>query len=106
MITFIGDDILQCTEGGTQIATAFPKAGVIVSLPGIHATQRDAYLDTLDAQRRQQNMPQLTDAERETVLLTSVDLIVKEGKILIRPDPVRMDLAFEADMLLQEKVSK
>src|SRR5689334_7066060 len=102
MITFIGDDILQRTDGGTQIATAFPKAGVIVTLPGIHATQREAYLDVMDAQRRQQNMPVLTDAERELVLLTSVDLIIKEGKILIRPDPLRMDLAFEADALLQE----
>lgn len=106
MITFIGDDILQATDGGTQIATVFPQAGVVVTLPGIHATQRAAYLDHVDAQRRTQGLPGLNEAEREAILETSVDLIVKEGKILIRPDPNRMDLAFEADTLLQERVSK
>jgi hypothetical protein len=106
MITFIGSDILQCAIGATHIATVFPKAGVVVCLPGIHATQRAAYLDALDAQRQQQNLPPLTEAEREAILGMSVDLIVKEGKILIRPDPSRMELAFEADTLLQEKVSK
>ena len=47
----------------------------------------------------------LGTADREFTKV-DLDLIVKEGTILIRPDPCRMDLAFEADALLQEKVSK
>jgi len=44
----------------------------------------------------------LSSEEEETVLEEAVDLILEAGKILIRPDPSRMDLAFEADALLQE----
>jgi hypothetical protein len=106
MLTFIGEDTLQRPDGGTQIATVFPRTGVVVTLPGIHATQWAAYIEMLDGQRREKELPPLTEPEREATLATAVDLIIKEGKILIRPDPSRMDLAFEADSLLQEKVSK
>ncbi len=79
---------------------------MIVTLPGIHATQRDAYLKQLDGQRREQGLAPLDETQRAQVSQDAVDLIVKDGHVLIRPDPDRMDLAFEADALLQEIISK
>ena len=109
MVTFIGENLLlgiAGQDGGTRIATVFPRAGVIVTVPGIHSTQREAYLERVEVQRQGNALPPLTDAERDKLLSASVDLIVKEDKVLIRPDPENMDLAFEADVLLQEVVSK
>lgn len=109
MLTFIGDNLLQTPAGqtaGTHIATVFPRARVIVTLPGIHCTQRDAYLAALDADRKNQALPPLTEAQRDQLNAQAVDLILKEDRVLIRPDPDRMDLAFEADTILQECVSK
>jgi hypothetical protein len=108
-ITFLGENILRGvagSNGGTHIATIFPRARVMVTLPGIHCTQRDAYLESVDAQRRSECSGPLTMDERDRLMLEGVDLIIKEDRVLIRPDPERMDLAFEADMLLQEEVGK
>jgi len=104
MLTFIGEPLAMGAAGATRpirIVTVFPQQEVIVTVPGIHATQRQAYLDQLDEQRRQSGRPPLNDAEQESVLLAAVDLIVEDKAILIRPDPERMDLAFAADALLQ-----
>jgi hypothetical protein len=109
MITFLGENLLRGVagpNGGTHIATAFPRARVVVTLPGIHCTQREAYIENVDAQRRAEGKAPLTMEEHDHLLLEAVDLIIKEDRVLIRPDPERMDLAFEADTLLQEEVSK
>jgi hypothetical protein len=109
MVTFIGENLLQGVakqDCRTHIATVFPKARIIVTVPGIHSTQREAYLEHVDAQRKGDGAPPLGEAERERLLADSVDLIIKEDKVLIRPDPESMDLAFEADTVLQEVVSK
>ena len=109
MVKFIGESLALAgagVNGDTHIATAFPRAGVIVTVPGIHATQREAYLEQLERTRRAEGLPAISDAEAERLLEASVDLVVKDGRVLIRPDPSRMDLAFEADALLQEVLSK
>jgi hypothetical protein len=109
MITFIGENLLEGVagaNGGTHIATVFPRARVVVTLPGIHCTQREAYLERLAAERKAQGLPALTTAEHDRQMLDAVDLIIKEDKVLIRPDPERMELAFEADAVLQEEVPK
>jgi hypothetical protein len=71
-----------------------------------HALQRLFYRDRLNAQRRLQELPDLTEDETDEVWDNAVDLIMQDSDVLIRPEPVRMPLAFEADECLQELLSK
>jgi hypothetical protein len=90
----------------SRIATVFPYANTIVTLPGIHATQRMAYVDLLTRQRLELGLGPLTPDEESVEWRNSVDLIVEDNAILIRPDPDDMPLSFRADDLLQELVPK
>jgi hypothetical protein len=53
-----------------------------------------------------QGLPPPDDAETELEMTESVDLLMNEQHVLIRPDPARMDLAFLCDERLQSLVSK
>ena len=90
----------------TRIGTVFPSRRTVVTLPGIHATQRVEFIECLEEARRAAGGPPLTEEEVEEESAQSVDLIIDGSRILIRPDPEHMDLAFGADELLQELVSK
>ncbi len=108
-LRIIGESPLRRPEANVppvRIGTVFPRAGVLVTLPGIHATQRLAYVQDLNARRLQAGQPPLTEEEEVNEWAQSVDLIIEGDRILIRPDPDNMPLAFEADELLQELVSK
>jgi len=96
----------KVAELSTRIATVFPRDKVIVTCPGIHATQRQAYTDQLSHARVAQGLPPLTDAEELACWMESVPLILEPNAVLIRPDSERMDLAFETDSLLQTFISK
>lgn len=89
-----------------RIGTIFPHEGVLVMLPGIHAMQRQSYLDWVNAHRRAAGRPALTPEERTAIWNGAVDLVVEDDHIFIRPDPANMPLAFEADNLLQEMLPK
>jgi hypothetical protein len=107
MATFIGDNFSARDENGefkARVATIFPKAKTIVTIPGIHATQRCAFIDSLNQVRVQEGKPPLTEDEEDAEMEQSVDLFVREQGVFIRPDPTRMELAFEADEVLQEEV--
>jgi hypothetical protein len=86
----------------TRIGTVFPSSRTMVTLPGIHATQRLDFIEHCNEQRRAAGQPALLPAEEERLLLEAVDLIFEANHILIRPDPSEMDLAFAADELLDE----
>ena len=109
-LQIIGDHPLDRDEQGnlrSRIATVFPRGNVLITLPGIHATQRIAYVDHANRERTAKGLPPLTEEEQFSEWEHAVDLIIDEdGSILIRPDPGRMRLAFEADEMLQEIVSK
>ncbi len=108
-IRIIGDHPLARDAQGnlrSRIATLFPRARTLVTLPGIHATQRMAYVHAVNADRGAVGIPPLTEEEEMVEWQQSVDLIVDDNAILIRPDPDNMPLAFEADDQLQELVSK
>ena len=90
----------------SRIATVFPFGNTIVTLPGIHATQRMAYVDALTRQRSEQGLGPLSREEEAREWQNSVDLIIEDDIILIRPDPQEMSLSFRADDLLQELVPK
>jgi hypothetical protein len=90
----------------SRIGTLFPRTRTLVTLPGIHATQRMAYVEALNAERRRSGLPVLTEEDEMTEWQQSVDLIMDDDVFLIRPDPENMPLAFEADEQLQELASK
>ena len=105
----IGDHPLARDASGklrSRIGTVFPRSRTIVTLPGIHATQRLAYLDLLAAERVAAGRPPMSQEEALAEWEASVDLVFDEGDVLIRPDPDNMPLAFEADEVLQEVTPK
>ncbi|MGA2481005.1 MAG: hypothetical protein ABSG63_19855 [Spirochaetia bacterium] len=90
----------------SRIATAFPRHDTLVTLPGIHVTQRQAFMEHLNRQRMQEGKGPLPRQEAEFEWSYAVDLIIETDTLLIRPDPVNMPLAFRADDLLQRLVPK
>lgn len=108
-VRIIGEHPLAKDAAGrprSRIGTVFPGQRTIVTLPGIHATQRMAYIELLCRERVQQGLPPLTRYEESELWDNSVDLVIEGDNVLIRPDPANMNLAFHADEVLQETVSK
>ena len=105
MVTFIGENFSArdaCGEIKVRIATVFPYARTIVTEGNTHADQRQIYVDNLIRNLAEQGKPALSDGEQDAAMEMSVDLLVDEKAILIRPNPTQMELAFEADELLEE----
>lgn len=105
----MGAHPLAKTASGTlasRIGTVFPRHKTLVTLPGIHATQHMAFITDLNASRKQAGLPPLSPDDEMLEWQNSVDLIMEDDSILIRPDPQNMALAFDADELLQELTSK
>ena len=105
----IGEDLLAKDADGklkSRIATVFPYGNTIVTLPGIHATQRLTYVDLLKQQRTEFGLAPVSREEEANEWQSSVDLIMEDDTILIRPDPDSMEVAFRADELLQQLVPK
>lgn len=90
----------------SRIGTVFPRSRTLVTLPGIHAMQRVAYVNDVNATRQRFNLSPLSEEDEMVEWQQSVDLIMEPDAILIRPDPENMAIAFEADELLQDLVSK
>lgn len=89
-----------------RVATLFPRHKLLVTSPGVHASQRNVFITWLNQRRQAEKLPPLSAAEEVQECAGAVDLIIEQDNILIRPDPDNMSLAFEADELLQELVSK
>lgn len=105
----LGEHPLAKDDNGrlrSRIGTLFPYRNVLVTLPGIHAMQRLALLELLNAERLAAGQPVLTREEESQVWENGVDLIIDADGVLIRPDPDNMPLAFKADEVLQELVPK
>jgi len=90
----------------SRIGTVFLRTPGLVTLTGIHATQRLGWIKELNRERASAGQAKLTGEEIDAEITRSVDLLFDEQYVLIRPDPFAMDLAFEADELLQTLVSK
>ena len=76
MPTIIGEHPLAKDADGrlkSRIATVFPFADTIVTLPGIHATQRIAFLDVLESKRREEGRPPLSAEEQSALFDSAVD---------------------------------
>ncbi len=108
-IRILGEHPLAVDSAGrllSRIGTIFPLSRTLVTLPGIHATQRLAYIADINASRLAAGQSKLDEEDEMSEWQHSVDLIMDADCILIRPDPENMAMAFEADDLLQELVSK
>jgi hypothetical protein len=69
-----------------------------------HTIQKHDYI--LE-KRKSKHLPELgPDEEAELCYSTAVDLVMQNDSVLIRPVPKKMDLAYKADEILQEIVSK
>jgi hypothetical protein len=91
----------------TRIGTVFPAYSVLwTQLPGVHALQRLGFIERVNKDRAAKALPPLSLEEEERLSAESVDLIFEPDHILVRPDPDHMDLACQADELLQGLVSK
>ncbi len=77
-----------------------------MTVPGIHAWQRAAFEEHANKQRAAAGKPALSEEEMDAACEGSVDLFFEGGTVLIRPDPGNMELAFQADELLQTLTSK
>ncbi len=88
------------------IATVFPTENAVVTLPGIHATQRLDFLDLLNQERTATGRPRLSPEEAERLSLGAVDVVRERDLLLIRPDATQLEAALAADNLLQQLVPK
>jgi hypothetical protein len=105
----LGDPLFARDETGrlkSRIGTLFLRTPGLVTQTGIHATQRLAWIKELNRERAAAGLQKLTNEEIDAEMAHSVDLLFDDRFVLIRPDPYAMDLAFEADDLLQALVSK
>ena len=90
----------------TRIGTIFLRTPGLITIRGIHAMQRLAFIDALNKRRAAQGLPKLTQKEEEAEIAESVDLLFDENYALIRPDPDNMPVAIRGDEFLQKFVSK
>ncbi len=97
------DGQLKSRSGSIFISGEYPG---LVTVPGTHAMQRQTWIGEVNRTRAEDGKPALTSIEIGKLLESSVDLVFFENVVLIRPDPNRMDLAFQADEELQKFVSK
>ena len=105
----LGDPIFAKNPDGSlksRIGTIFFRTPGLVTMRGIHAMQRIAWIRALNDERTAAGQPPLTETEEEEELADSADLLFTDEYVLIRPAPTRMDLAFKADEALQALVSK
>jgi hypothetical protein len=90
----------------SRIGTIFPGYRALVTLPGIHATQRMAFVDLLNRRRQENGLAPLAREDVTDLWMSAVDLVMDRDTLLIRPNPDNMALAFKADDLLQELIPK
>lgn len=90
----------------SRIGTVFLKTTGLVTTSAVHAVQRYTWIESLNEERKAAGLPELTEEEKAAEIENSVDLVLTEEEVLIRPDPERMDLAMKADEMLQTLVSK
>ena len=105
----LGDAIFAKNENGklkSRIGTIFFRTPGLVTLPGVHAMQRVAWIEEINRQRKEEGLGGLSENEIAEEVAQSADLIFTEEAVLIRPDPKRMDLAIKADDALQEMLPK
>ena len=90
----------------TRIGTVFLRTPGLVTMRGIHAMQRLAFIAEVNRRRKVKGLPPMTAKEEQLEIAESVDLLFDDQYALIRPDPDNMALAIRGDEFLQRFVSK
>lgn len=102
-IHVLGHELFKSKENGqlqSSIGTVFPRHGVIVTDPPLHALQRDVFKTWL-ASKSTGRIPNQLKLDWEAT--ESVDVFfMPGGYVVIRPELERLDLALSADEMLQE----
>lgn len=107
-IRIIGSIPLEKDASGKyrrSIGSFFLETRTLISLPKSHAMQQLEYRSFLQKEYAARG-EELTEEKWETISASVVDLILRDGLVLIRPVPSQMKLAFAADELLQTLVPK
>lgn len=103
----IGPKLFERREDGryvSAIGTLFPRRRILVSAPPMHALQRETFTEWLAAFTSAAGGPTLSERQLIWEAGESVDLILAPGDVvLIRPELERLDLALDADQLLQDE---
>ena len=105
----LGEKIFARNADGelvSRVGTIFLKTLGLVTRAGVHAMQRVMWLDEINAERTRAGLETMTPEEEDAELAQSVDLVFTEDLVLIRPDPMHVDLALKAEEELQKLVSK
>ena len=109
-LTILGEHPLKCDAKGklvSRIGTLFVADQVLITLPCMtHAMQRLYYQEQINLKRTKQGDSPISELDMMEIWENAVDLIMDDQAVLIRPDSSRMDLAFQADELLQTIISK
>ena len=107
-IRMIGSLPLEKDENGhyrRSIGSFFLATHTLISLPKSHVMQQLEYRNLLRKEYEERG-EELTEEKWEVIAASVVDLIIRDGLVLIRPIPSQMKLAFAADELLQKLVPK
>ena len=92
-VELIGPHPLMADKKGASpphIGTVFPEFGVLYTQPpGVHAWQRQGFIDCLNERRAAQSHPPLTPEDEERICVNSVDIIFEPWTQLglVRVDP-------------------
>lgn len=109
LVRILGPSPLERDAAGkmkSSIGTFFVKTRTLVTIAGIPHVMQQLKYRTILSEEESAMGHSLSERQWEEISDSAVDLIFRDGIVLIRPDPSRMDLAFEADELLQTVTPK
>ena len=106
-MTVIGPELFKVNakqQLESSIGTLFPRHEIIITAPPLHAMQREAFKDWFRKAQSERGEPSPNELKLGWEAGESVDLFFAIGaRVIIRPELERLDLAFEADEMLQNK---
>lgn len=106
-MTVIGPELFKVNakqQLESSIGTLFPRHEIIITAPPLHAMQREEFKDWFSKAQVARGEPSPNEPKLSWEAGESVDLFFAIGaRVIIRPELERLDLAFEADQMLQNK---
>ena len=103
---FLGPRLQECGADGrvkSRTGTVFLRTPGLVTVKKLHVLQQIAWIEHLNKRRAKAGLPALSEKEEEAESGQSVDLLMDDQFVYIRPNPERMDLAERADAFIQER---
>lgn len=107
-VVIIGPDLFSVDAEGrplTPIASVFPKFHCIVTGRSIHALQTETMIDYL-TQKLGKSHEDLDPETVSDIYEGAAPLLIRDPYVLIRTDPSTLNIAFDADEVLQRLIPK